>query len=459
MHTCMLPPEEWAAAEFGGAALGDIRRSARLLKVAGAMARCGYGTLPGVIPGWSELKGAYRLLGNEQVDASEVLAPHLLRTRQSCDRLQRVLLIEDTTSLNYSLHLATSGLGRIGDDGGRGLFLHTTLAVSFPESRILGVFAHNCWVRPDRTDGGSSKTESTRRRRTRERESQRWGVCLTQGVPLAEGRYTFVADREADIYDLFWRCRGAKVQFVIRAYNDRALEEESRHFLQACREAPRRGTTHVSLRARPGQKAREAKLEIRSRKLVLRPPANRPISEKPDPLPVNVLLVKEMDAPAGVEPIEWILLTDWAIDTLKDCQGVVAVYEQRWLVEEYHKCLKSGCEVEKSQLESARGLMRLIAIAAVVSVRLLDRKLLARREPQGRSIPQDLGSSALAVLEARYGRPTGGWTNQQTVRHIAMLGGFLGRTGDGEPGWITIWRGYGRLQLMIDGYDMGAEYG
>jgi hypothetical protein len=172
-----------------------------------------------------------------------------------------------------------------------------------------------------------------------------------------------------------------------------------------------------------------------------------------EPLPgVWALEVREADAPAEVpEPLRWLLLSSLPCPTLAAAQRVVGRYAARWWIEEYHKALKSGTGVEQSQLECATRLAGLIAILALVAVRLLSTKLLARSRPEGGEAAARFGPDLLALLEQKLGAPDGGWTNRNLLRAVARVGGFIGRKGDGEPGWQNIWRGWQRLIWMAQG--------
>ena len=162
--------------------------------------------------------------------------------------------------------------------------------------------------------------------------------------------------------------------------------------------------------------------------------------------------VREVDVPEGVKaPLHWILLTSLACTTLAQVRRVVGRYCARWWIEEYHKALKSGAGVEDSQLERAYRLESLIAVLSIVAVRLLNAKMLARTRPEEMEAAKSFGTQALAVLEKRFGKPKGGWTNRNVLIATARLGGFLARKHDGMPGWQTIWRGWQRLRWMCEG--------
>src|SRR5580700_7870851 len=180
MSTQLIPPAQWAQAEFGFAQLGDQRRNKRLVNIAQHLAAHPGGTLPQAFPDWAELKAAYRFFGQEGVNFQQILAPHVERTQAHCRQAGEYLIIEDTTLLDYSTHWATEDLGRIGD-GGRGFELHSALAVRVegwtltqrPEGVVLGLFGQSCATPRPAPEG-----ESRRERLRRPRKSQRWAEAF-----------------------------------------------------------------------------------------------------------------------------------------------------------------------------------------------------------------------------------------------------------------------------------------
>jgi hypothetical protein len=197
-------------------------------------------------------------------------------------------------------------------------------------------------------------------------------------------------------------------------------------------------------------------VEVRSCVVTLRGPW-RPQRKPPD-LIVHVVEAREVDAPEGPKPIHWVLLTSWPTEDFVSCLRVVKAYAKRWLIEEYHKALKTGAGIEESQLSSAGAIQALLGILAVVAVRLLNMKLLAWSRPEEAISPEVVGPEVLKILEAKRGKPKGGWTHRTLLVRIAGLGGFLGRKSDGLPGWQTIWRGWDRLILLVQGYDLAREH-
>ena len=458
MSLTLVTAARWAQAEFGFAQLGDRRRNRRLVNIAEHLAQSPGGTLPQAFADWSELKAAYRFFSQRGVTFARILAPHLERTRQACQQAGEYLLIEDTTLLDYTRHWAAENLGVIGDGAGRGFALHSALAVRVegwtlaqePAGRIVGLFDQQC-----RAPRPVPKGEPRHQRLRRARQSQAWGAGIkAAGGPPPGSRWIYVADRESDIYETLQTCRGHGVDFVIRACQDRRLAEGMGHLRSALEQAPVLGESAVELRARPGQPARRAQVQWRSRRVDLDGPW-RP-GKWQEPLPdIGVVEIKEIDAPAGVkEPLHWILLTTLSCATLVQSQRVAGCYTGRWWIEEYHKALKSGAGVEESQLEKADRLEPLIAVLAVVAVRLLGAKLLARSRPETFEAMSSIGAEILEVLEKKMGKPPDGWTNRHLIRALARVGGFIGRKSDGEPGWQTIWRGWQRLIWMCAGANL-----
>jgi len=414
MQTTLTNALDWAASEFAGAELGDQRRCKRLIRVAGALAQAPHGTLPSSFNGWSEAKAAYRLLDMPDVCYEHVVAPHLCHVQAACHTPGEYLLIEDTTSLDFTSHAAVRDLGRIGNDGGRGLFLHSMLALRIerwnrhnePEVTVQGLFHQHWWARTEPTIG--SDREKKKKRLNRDRESQRWAAITEKvGAPPQGTQWTYMADRESDIYEVFQYCRKHRWRFIIRASQPRALSDEDGSVFTRVAESPELGGFAVHLRARPGQAARQARLIIRSCTVSLRGPW-RP-SGAPEPLPVSLVEALEIDAPKGVKAIHWVLLTDWPCVSFPEAMRVIKAYTRRWLIEEYHKCLKSGTKIEASQLSNAQHITALLGILAVVAVRLLKTKLLASTFPDEAVSPESLGPEISAVLRSKFGQPPGGW--------------------------------------------------
>lgn len=456
--TTLQPAGQWAQEEFGDADLGEPRLNKRLVKVATNFATSPGGTLPQAFSDWGELKAAYRFFDNPAVDYEKVVQPHLERTRRRCREPGEYLIIEDSSDLDFSRHRRTQDLGVIGDGKGRGFEVHSALAVRVegwtleqrPEGQVVGLFDQQC-----RRPRPAPKGESRRKRLERRRKSSWWAEAFRRvGAPPSGCRWIYIADQESDFYEPIQTCQQLGMDFIIRAFQDRRLADEAGKLRQALAKAPVLGQRTVELRSRGGEPARTAIVELRGVQVDLDGPW-RPGGWQEPLRGVWALEVREVDAPEGVkEPLHWVLLTSLPCRTLAEARRVVGRYTARWWVEEYHKALKSGAGVEDSQLERAGRLEPLIGVLAVVAVRLLNTKMLARSRPEGSEAKKSFGPEALAILEKRFGKPRGGWSNRNVLVATARLGGFLARKHDGMPGWQTIWRGWQRLMWMCEGLEI-----
>jgi hypothetical protein len=426
------------------------------VKIARNLVQSPGGTLPQAFPMWSELKAAYRFFNQAQATFEQIQSPHWQRTRAACQAPGQYLLIEDTSELDYTDHPATQEMGCIGNGRGRGLLLHTTLALRIegwdpeerPQAIVLGLLAQQCWSRWGRPKG---QPETRRQLMNRSRESQRWAAALEEGGPPAGSTWIYIADRESDFYEPIERCQRRKADFIIRAFHDRVLSGGHGHLKAEVAQAPVCGRWSVEVRGRAGRAARTAQVEVRTAAVSLNGP--RRLNGKQPDFRVNVVEVREVEAPAGTQPLHWLLLTSLPCSAWAQVRRVVRLYAMRWCVEEYHKALKSGAGAEESQMERAYRIESLVAVLGVVAVRLLNTKWLARTRPDEPVEAKVFGPQLLALLAAKFGKPDGGWTHRTALVSVARVGGFLARRSDGMPGWQTIWRGWNRLMWMCHGLE------
>jgi len=443
----------WAEREFDAAELGDRRLTRRLQELAGRLAEHPSQSLPEACEDGAQLKAAYRFFDNEKVEPSAVLRSHVRSTTARLAGEPVILAVQDTTSLDYTAHPATTGLGVLNDVKHQGLLVHTTLAIT-PERVPLGLLAQEVWTR----DAASLGQRHTRRQRPiAEKESQKWLTSLA-AVKTVHARnpavqIISVGDREADVYDLFLVDRPAGVDLLVRAAWDRGVEDPQRHLWAAVSAAPEAGTLtvavprHAGRAGVPSQPARTAHLTLRLVPVTLRPPRHRS-SERLRSVPITAISVTETEPPAGIPPIAWMLLTTCSATTVEQASTLVTYYVCRWGIEVWHKVLKSGCQIEARQLETAARLERCLTVYSIIAWRLLYATLLARAAPDlpcTALLDPDEWQALYCIIRRTPTPPLTPPTLRQAVRWIAQLGGFLARTADGEPGPITLWRGFQHL--------------
>jgi hypothetical protein len=223
------------------------------------------------------------------------------------------------------------------------------------------------------------------------------------------------------------------------------------------RGAPLEGTYELQVRANHQQPARTALIEVRWARLAMPRPRSgisRYIRESGiTEIPMWVVEAREVNPPKGVKALRWVLLTSEEVRGFNDAWRTIEWYEKRPLIEEYHKCLKTGCRVEERLYRSGERLAPVIGLLSVLAVRLLQLKMVARRDPEqpaAQVVPKEWLAAVPLLLKKR--RPL--QTVRDFFRGLAQLGGFLGRKGDGEPGWQTIWGGLEKLLLCLRGAEI-----
>jgi hypothetical protein len=270
-----------------------------------------------------------------------------------------------------------------------------------------------------------------------------------------------VGDAEADCWQLLSACGAAGAGHVTRACQDRRVSPghgpgagPTHKLFDLARSRPPLGGRVLWARARGDGEAGPLRLLVSAAAVTVHPPKNGK-GPRPAPLGRWAVRVWEAEPPRGRGPVEWVLLTDRRVEDLESALLVAFWYSCRWLIEEYHKCLKSGCRVEARQLRGADRLAPLVGVLAVVAVRLLQLKHAARTDPgapAGSAVP----ARYVKALAAKLGLPPS-MTARQFWRAAAQLGGFLGRKGDGDPGWQTLWRGWHQLELLTEGADLARR--
>lgn len=415
----------------------------------------------------SQAKAAYRFFDNKRVTVAAVVAGFAAVTVRACAGLDMVYIVQDTTTISYSNLKTTTGLGSVNDsETARGLLVHTTMAVD-KQGTPLGLLGLRIWARePDK------KTAADRKRPLEEKESYKWfgGADAAHQafdcLPAEQRpRLVHMTDGEGDIHELFSKLLNAGEGFIIRGAQDRCVEandekidtalevanESAEKAYAAVRQTPSLGTHRIQLQPRDGKPGRFATVEVRACTVTLDPSAHYPGRE---PLTLSMVEAHEPNPPAGSKAVTWRLWTDEPVTSLSQAIDTLNRYGFRWRVEDYHHVLKSGCRVEKLELETAARLKIALATYAAVALRIVTLRDAARRDPDS-SCEQFLTKDEWRVL-ARNFDPTRKDpqppTMKQAMLWIGQLGGHIRCKRATMPGVKTIWRGYRALMLMIVGY-------
>ena len=447
-----------------------MRRVRRVVTIAEAMATQPGRSIPPLFATPYEVKAAYNLFRHAEATPDTLQASHREEVKAEMHEPGVYLFIEDTTTLSWSGKQAIPGLGPIGrgTKGLQGFQLHSVLTVRWPAEaaaggasrrpavEVVGACDQQYEVRTPRPADERKGDGCTRQKRAR--ESQVWeraGERIGPAPANPEVRWVRVCDRGADIYEQLQSCLELGQGCVIRAAQDRAIldpqsgQRAGRLFAPA-RAGAALGEFELELWARPTQPARIARLRVGATEVWLCAP-QRPGHRQGSLAPIRCTVVRvwEVDAPAGVVPLEWILLCDTPVATFEQALECALQYATRWVIEEYHKALKSGLGAERLQLETGAGLMAAIAIMSVVALRLIELRERVRLTPTAPAEEAGLEPLELEVLRLKI--PTPITTVQEVALAIGRLGGHLNRRSDGPPGWQTLWRGMSILRTLVEG--------
>lgn len=447
--------------EFRGLELGDQRRVKRVVALANALADHPARSFP-KCGDESVREAIYRLLNNERIAAAALSEGHFEQTRRRVRERGLALAIHDTTHFCFGGLSAREGLGKV--EGGQGFYGHFCLAVSAGgDEEPLGVLACDTWVR----QGKKGKRSTEQRLQETGLESERWlAQSLAVQEALPDTPLIHVEDREGDIYASLAERLRRGLRFIVRGRSFRMMDDGEKRLkvLEHLLGAPvlLRREVVLSKRAKPqgsprknthrARALRPARLEVSAARIQLRRP-QRLGEEYPPLLELTAALVREVSAPEGEEPVQWLLLTSEPASNAAEAALIVDSYRARWRIEEYFKALKTGCGYEARQLESYAALRRALGLFTVLAWRIL---WIRHWERQAPSAPASCFLSADEIkvlhLKCKIGDTP---TVAEALRAIARLGGHI--KNNGPPGWRILWDGLSLLQTLAEGFALAKR--
>ena len=458
----------FARENFGAVDLGDTRLNKRLLVIAEQLAAHPNETFPNRFQDPADLQAFYRFANNERVCHADLMALH---NQATWARMQAtpgvVLLIQDTTVLDYSGLDSIADLGQVGNGNGRGLYCHNCLAVEAATRQILGL-AGQILHRRRHVPKGEKRQEC---RNHPQLESKLWKK-MSQSIPALpadhapEQLWVEILDRGGDITEYLDSADQAGKKYVVRSQHNRWIERQIPGKTEAdaaviekvklhdlARALPSVGEHTIEVQAKDGHKARTASVSVSWQQVTIVPPRQKRGDERGVPLVCWVVRVAETNPPKGVETLEWILLTNVPVTTLADALVRIEWYRLRWIIEEYHKAQKTGVEIENMQFTTRAALDVAIALLSVTAILLLtlrdqSRAADAKTRPATSCVPQSW-VRMLSMWRHKEARPD--WSIHDFYYALARLGGHQNRKHDHAPGWLVLWRGWMQLQAMLEG--------
>jgi hypothetical protein len=450
-----ITTERWAEIELVDGKFGDKRLVNRMVQIAQDFSENPTAPINQASEDAASTKAAYRFFANPKVSSKKILEPHIEQTLKRMKTHPVVLAIQDTTTLKYHTHKSTEGLGEIakkGETSVKGLFMHTVECVT-PSGLPLGFIDQIIWARQE--EKGKLKKPKV----IEEKESIRWIDCLNRTAELTKdstSKIVTVCDREADIYDFFFEARFLEQEVLVRCFHDREINDDGEPIWQHVNGLPIAGRMKVEVKKTQKREARTARLNVRYGTIEVHPPES---SSHTEVLSLSIVYVNEIHPPSREEALEWLLITTLAVPSLESAVEKVDWYKCRWSIEVYHKLMKSGLKVEECRLDEAVRLFRFLTLMTVVAWRMLWMTYIQRTSPDAPATAL-LSETELKVLYYVIHKkklPKKTPSLKEAIHWIARKGGFLDRKGDGEPGMITLWRGWNRLIDMVQGFEAFAS--
>lgn len=454
---------DWTNEEFSEIEFGDKRLKVRFLKIAKQFSKKSEAPINQACEDWADTKAAYRFFDNKKVSSENIISEHCKRTKIRAEYLDTILAIQDTCYLSYTNHPKTEGLCNITGNV-KGLVMHTAFAIS-PDGLPIGILHQKIWSRkPD-----LKKSRNYRFVPIEEKEPFKWIYALRESIKLLTSsqkkkKIISIADREADVFEFMTEHKKLGASFIIRAKSNRPINKDKKRsktkekLWEYMEKIKASAILKVKVPEKKGQPKRIAKVTLTFSQVKFQPPANKTKNKDGElsSLEVNVVFVKEFDAPKNTEALEWMLLTDIPIERIEDAILIIDYYKLRWAIEDYHKVLKSGCTIEKCRFQTAERLIRYISLMSIIAWRLYYITHVSRISEHNANCTEILSDYEWKALYIKMNPtkrlPKEPPTIAQAIRWIAQLGGFLGRKNDNNPGITVIWRGWARLMEIVDNY-------
>jgi hypothetical protein len=446
----------WASNELSNVDLGDKRLDSRLIKLVDSMSAHPTQSIPANCSTWGETKAAYRFFDNGKATIAKILAPHHLATLDRIRSEKVALLLQDTTDIDFTGRQSISGIGYTGSTqetqkSMKGFFLHPTVAVT-PQGLCLGTVDSQIWIRENPPVAKKDKKITPYDKKIEDKESKKWLNSYQQtkelAVLAADTIFVNIGDRECDVYEFFLERDESipNAHFITRSLQDRKIANSENKLWEETLSKNSLGEIKFILPEGRGRKSRPVIQEIRSATIELQAPARK--GHKLENITINAVVATEINTPEGEEPIEWLLLTSLSVATFEDAMKIIDYYLCRWQIEIYFKVIKSGCQIEKLQLETLDRISTCLAIYMIIAWRILFTTMIGRIAPDMpcNKVFSEAEWKGVFIVTYKKQPPDIPPNLNDMIKMVAQLGGFLNRKGDGDPGVKTMWIGMQRMR-------------
>lgn len=440
--------------DFPGLNLGDIRRNERFVTIIENITSQPGSSIPKQNESWYDTKATYEFFKNETVSVSSLQQIIQSYGASQVKEPEQVLVIHDTSNISFN-DLQAEGLGYLDSKLGRGIMCHSSIAVS-PEGLPLSLLHQHTWIRA--LENLEQPDKAKHRRKFEDKESYRWyqGIAQVNKLLSTGIQKIHIADREADIYELFFCAYETNTDLLIRSHYNRSLSDGS-HLWEAVAATEAKGEIVLTIPDEKGRKTNSVKAAVRYQPVeILKPSLSKASYESVE---LTAIEIKQTESSA-TESIHWQLLTTLEVNKLSDVLKYIEWYTYRWLIERFHYVLKSGTKIEELQLKQASSLQKAIALYSIAGFRIMQLVYQSRSHPAA-SCELILTKAQWHVLYMLVHRnkyvPPKPPSLSEAIMWIGRLGGHLGRKSDGPPGLKTTWLGYQRICDAAGVYELLNE--
>jgi Transposase Tn5 dimerisation domain/Transposase DNA-binding len=435
---------------------GDIRRDERFVTIINNISDQPGSSIPKQNKRWYDTKATYAFFKNKDVSIEELKKALMLYGAKKIADEMTVLIAHDISNISYN-DLQAEGLGYLDNKEGQGILCYSSIAAT-TDGLPLSLLYQHTWTRPHEELGKSNKRKQLS---FEEKESYRWYEGMSKvNQLLGEGVHKIhIADREADIYELFFHAYESNTDLLIRARHNRSLLNGS-HLWDNIAEQPVTATVSLDIPDKTGKKKLKAEAAVRYHEVeILRPSNNKHSYES---VVLTAIEIKEKDSGGKAEEdlIQWKLLTTMEVKSVSDALQCVKWYTYRWLIERFHYVLKSGTKIEELQLKDAESLQKAIAVYSMAAFRVMQLVYESRHHPEVSCevvLTKAQWKTLYMLIHGNNQIPKQPPSLQQAVMWIGRLGGHLGRKSDGPPGLKTVWQGYQQLCHAASVYELMTQ--
>lgn len=433
--------------------LGDIRRNERFVSIINNVSSNPGSSIPVQNTNWYSTKATYEFYKNEDVSLKALQQMIASYGSSLVTGTDKVLIAHDFCQIGYN-DSAAEGLGYLANTAGRGIIAYNSIAISNDGIPLSLLYQHN-FVRPLEEMGKTKKRGCTP---FEDKESHHWykGISTVNEL-LGDGLHKIhIADREADIYELFFCSYEQNTDLLVRAKHNRKLNDKSLLW-EAVRAQPAAAKTILAIPDKTGKKRTAIEVEVRYHQAEI--PRPEKSNNQYQSVPMAAIELKQILAKQDWqdELLHWKLLTTLSISTVPEALQCVKWYCCRWPIERFHYVLKSGTQIEGLQLKKATSLQKAIHVCSISAMRMMQLAYQSRQTPNVSCelvLTKDQWLVLYVLTHKSPEIPHLPPSLAEAAGWMGKLGGHLGRKSDGPPGLKAVWTGYRRLLDAVTTYQI-----